>query len=135
MEDQAQLIRTYDSTHGKGAFDDTASAFNAPDSVPDPNNPGKTLPNGPVISGNSVTLNPNSKNPVSLQLNEAQTLAKQLNTRRIAQGLPPIPVPGVDQSLGSSRANPIPVQTKLDGASVPKGRWIRTPTGQIIQRP
>ena len=135
VEDQSQLVRTYESTHGKGSFDDTVSAFNAPDSVPDPNNPGKTIPNGPVISGNSVTLNPNSKNPVSLQLNEAQTLAKQLNTRRIAQGLPPIPVPGVDQSLGSSRANPIPVQTKLDGASVPKGRWIRTPTGQIIQRP
>ena len=135
VEDQSQLVRTYDSTHGKGAFDDTVSAFNAPDSVPDPNNPGKTLPNGPVISGNSVTLNPNSKNPVSLQLNEAQTLAKQLNTRRIAQGLPPVPVPGVDPTLGSSRANPIPVQTKLDGASVPKGRWIRTPTGAIIQRP
>ena len=135
VEDQSQLVRTYESTHGKGSFDDTVSAFNAPDSVPDPDHPGQTLPNGPKISGNSVTLNPNSKNPVSLQLNEAQTLAKQLNARRIAQGLPPIPVPGTDSSLGSSRANPIPVQTKLDGASVPKGKWIRTPTGAIIQRP
>ena len=135
VADQAQLVRTYESTHGKGSFDDTVSAFNAPDAVPDPNNPGKTIPNGPAISGNSVTLNPNSKNPVSLQLNEAQTLAKQLNTRRIAQGLPPIPVPGVDQSLGTTRANPIPVQSRLDGASIPRGRWIKTPTGQIIQRP
>ena len=135
VADQDQLIRTYDSTHGKGAFNSTVSAFNAPDAVPDPNNPGKTIPNGPAISGNSVTLNPNSKNPVSLQLNEAQTLAKQLNTRRIAQGLPPIPVPGVDQSLGTTRANPIPVQSRLDGASIPRGRWIKTPTGQIIQRP
>ena len=31
VEDQAQLVRTYESTHGKGSFDDTVSAFNAPD--------------------------------------------------------------------------------------------------------
>ena len=101
VEDQAQLIRTYESTHGKGSFDDTVSAFNAPDTVPDPNNPGKTIPNGPKIVGNTVTLNPNSeKNSVTLQLSEAQTLVKQLNARRITQGLPPIPVPGTDTSLG-----------------------------------
>ena len=134
VADQAQLVRTYESTHGKGSFDDTVSAFNAPDTAVDAN--GKTVPNTPVVNGNSVTLNPNSeKNSVTLQLSEAQILAKQLNTRRIAQGLPPIPVPGTDSSLGSSRANPIPVQTKLDGASIPRGKWIRTPTGAIIQRP
>ena len=95
VADQDQLIRTYDSTHGKGAFDDTVSAFNAPDSVPDPNNPGKTIPNTPKVVGNSVILNPTSeKNSVTLQLGESQTLAKQLNTRRIAQGFAkPIPVP------------------------------------------
>ena len=137
VEDQAQLVRTYESTHGKGSFDDTVSAFNAPDTVPDPDHPGQTIPNIPKVVGNSVTLNPNSeKNSVTLQLAEAQTLAKQLNTRRIAQGLPPIPVPGqTDPTLGSTRANPIPVQTRLDGASIPRGKWIRTPTGQIIQRP
>lgn len=138
VEDQAQLVRTYESTHGKGSFDDAVSAFNAPDTVPDPTDSTgkKTIPNTPKVVGNSVILNPNSeKNSVTLQLGEAQTLAKQLNTRRIAQGLPPVPVPGIDPTLGSSRANPIDVKTRLDGASVPKGRWIRTPTGQIIQRP
>ena len=128
---KSQLVRTYDSTHGKGSFDDTVSAFNAPDTVPDPTDPtGKTILIRPKVVGNSVILNPNSeKNSVTLPLSEAQTLAKQLNTRRIAQGLPPITVPGVDPTLGSSRANPIDVKTRLDGASVPRGRWIRTPTG------
>ena len=103
VADQDQLIRTYDSTHGKGAFDDTVSAFNAPDSVPDPNNPGKTLPNTPKVVGNSVVLNPTSdKNSVTLQLGEAQTLAKQLNTRRIAQGLPPDSVASSTESIQAS---------------------------------
>ena len=102
VEDQAQLVRTYESTHGKGSFDDAVSALNAPGTVSDPNDPPeKTLDNTPKVVGNSVTLNPNSeKNSVTLQLSEAQTLAKQLNTRRITQGLPPIPVPGIDPTLG-----------------------------------
>lgn len=42
-------------------------------------------------------------------------------------------VTGKPQAAGSSRGNPVPVQTPAEAAALGKGAWVRTPDGSIRQ--
>lgn len=37
-------------------------------------------------------------------------------------------------TMGSSRANPIPMSSPAQAAGYPDGTWIRTPSGQVVQK-
>jgi hypothetical protein len=136
VTDQGQLNRHIDGIYGNGTANDIAATLNEPDTIADPTDPTKTIanPNAPVVTGNSVAVGP-EKHRVTMSLAEAQIYTKQANALRLKQGLPAYRVPGEDQSVGATAANPYPAKTNLDVYSRAPGTWVRLPNGKIAQVP
>ena len=136
VTDQNQLNNHIDSIYGKGSANDIAATLNEEPTIVDPTDPNKQIPNpnAPVVTGNSVTVGP-AKNRITLPLEEAQIYTKQANALRLKQGLPAYRVPGEDQSVGATAANPYPAKTNLDVYSRAPGTWVRLPNGKIAQVP
>jgi hypothetical protein len=138
VTDQDQLTNFIDKIYGKGAATDMASTMNEGPTIPDPDDPSKTIPNpnAPVVTGNSVTVGP-AKNRMTLPLAQAQQLVKQQNALLLMQGLPAYRVPGEDQTVGATADNPYIAKTNLDVYSrAPadekgNGGWVRLPNGKI----
>jgi hypothetical protein len=136
VTDPEQLTNHIDGLYGKGAAADMVSTMNEPPTIPDPTDPSKTIPNpnAPAINGNSITVGP-AKNRITLPVTMAQVLVKQLNALQLKQGLPAFQVPGEDQTVGATAANPYIAKNNLDVYSRAPGTWIRLPNGKVAQVP
>lgn len=131
-----QLNNHIDGIYGKGSANDIAATLNVEPMMNDSNNPGQKIPNpnAPVVTGNSVEVGPKNHR-ITMPLSQAQIYAKQFNAQQLRQGLPPIRVPGEDQTVGATAANPYPAKNNLDVYSRPPGTWVRLPNRKIAQVP
>jgi hypothetical protein len=129
--DQNQLNRHIDGIYGNNAASSMASSINEPQTLPD----GTPNPKAPVVSGDSVSVPVGANKNITMPLAEAQTYVKQANAIRLKQGLPAYRVPGEDQSVGATAANPYIAHNNLDVYSRAPGTWIRLPNGKVAQVP
>jgi hypothetical protein len=129
--DQNQLNRHIDGIYGNNAASSMASSINEPQTLPD----GTPNPKAPVVSGDSVSVPVGANKNITMPLAEAQTYVKQANALRIKQGLPAYRVPGEDQTVGATAANPYIAHNNLDVYSRAPGTWIRLPNGKVAQVP
>jgi hypothetical protein len=128
---QDQLNKHIDGIYGNGAASTLASSINEPATLPD----GTPNPNAPVVTADSVTVPTGPNKKITMPIGEAQVYVKQANAIRLKQGLPAYRVPGEDQSVGATAANPYPAKTNLDVYSRAPGTWVRLPNGKVAQVP
>jgi hypothetical protein len=139
---ETQLAQTVNKQYGAGAYEGMVRTINEPEKIDDPKNPGTQIsnPNGPQITGDSITLGPKNKR-ITMPLAQAKILARQHNSVNFKKGLPLIRVPDEDQTLGATQDNPYPIANKLDMVSRAHRTWVRLPktpqfpNGQIAQVP
>jgi hypothetical protein len=131
VTDQNQLNKHIDGIYGNGAASTLASSINEPATLPD----GTPNPNAPVVTADSVTVPTGPNKKITMPIGEAQVYVKQANAIRLKQGLPAYRVPGEDQSVGATAANPYIAKTNLDVYSRAPGTWVQLPNGKVAQVP
>jgi hypothetical protein len=129
--DQNQLNKHIDGIYGNGVASKLASSINESPTLPD----GTPNLNFPVVTADSVSVPIGPNKTISMPLAEAQAYVKQANALRLKQGLPAYRVPGEDQTVGSTAANPYPAKNNLDVYSRAPGTWVRLPNGKVAQVP
>jgi hypothetical protein len=127
VTDQNQLSKHFDGIYGNGTFSDVMSSLSNPDTAP------QEIKDSNGVT-TAVTVGP-EKNRITIPIGDAQTYVKQQNVLRLKQGLSAFRVPGEDQSVGATAANPYPAKTNLDVYSRAPGTWVRLPNGKVAQVP